>query len=148
MSKVLEIALSEVGTEETPRGSNWGPRVKEYLAAGGITVPAPWCMAFVCWCFRQTSTPSYHIQFPVTASCSFFLNWAKEKNRIVKKPLPGDIFLLVRPNGAAFHTGFVTAPGLLRFGTVEGNSNPGGSPEGFEVVKRSRSYRGVVFVRL
>jgi hypothetical protein len=144
MSKVLEVALSQVGVEEEPRGSNWGPKVKEYLAAGGITVPAPWCMAFVIWCFGKAGDKMH----PITASCSFFLGWAKEKSRIVKKPLPGDIFLLVRPNGAAFHTGFVTAPGLLRFGTVEGNSNPGGSPEGFEVVKRSRSYRGVVFVRL
>lgn len=144
MSIPLDIALSQVGVEEEPHGSNWGTKVKEYLAAAGITVPAPWCMAFVVWCFKHAQ----HV-FPVTASCTFLLNWAKEKKCIVADPQPGDIFLLLRAGGkSAFHTGFVTSVGSLFFGTVEGNSNSFGSPEGYEVIRRKRLRRNVAFVRI
>lgn len=144
MSTVLDIALSQVGVEEEPHGSNWGVKVKEYLACVGIQTPAPWCMAFVVWCLNRAGDRTH----PNTASCSFMLNWCKERGKVVKSPQPGDIFLLVRPNGAAFHTGFVTIPGALFFYTVEGNSNSSGSPEGFQVVRRKRLRRNVVFVRM
>ena len=48
-AKVLQIAADEVGARESPRGSNRGPRVDNYVKATGLN-PAgkhPWCMCFV-----------------------------------------------------------------------------------------------------
>lgn len=149
MDELLKVAKSQIGTEEQPIGSNWGEKVKEYLASAAVHSPAPWCMAFVCWCFR-TAFPSER-KFPTTASCTFLLNWAKEQDKIVKQPKPGDVFLLLRLGGkTAFHTGIVGGVGSVLIYTIEGNSNVGGSPEGYEVVSRIRRWRWarVAFVRI
>ena len=45
--KALAVAVSQIGVEETPRGSNWGVPVKDYLISVGINFPASWCMAFI-----------------------------------------------------------------------------------------------------
>lgn len=148
MSKVLTIAQSQVGVEERPRNSNWGPEVKQYLRSGGIAVPAPWCMAFVVWCHRMAGIKGKSL--PTTASCSFLLNWARENGRLVKDPQPGDIFLLLRRGGhTSFHTGIVRNVSKFWYGTVEGNSNASGSPEGYAIVQRTRSRLArVAFVRI
>ena len=147
MSKALEIATTQVGVEEEPRNSNWGPEIRNYLRAGAILSPAPWCMAFVVWCYRQAGISQNRL--PTTASCTFLLNWARENGKIVKDPQPGDIFLLLRKGGhTSFHTGIVRNVSKLWYGTVEGNSNDQGSPEGYAVVKRTRMRRNVVFVRI
>lgn len=149
MSDVLNLAKTQIGVQEIPKGSNWGDKVKEYLAAVNIGSPAPWCCAFVVWCFRHCQKDKTVI--PTTGSCTFLLNWAKEQGKLVKQPRPGDVFLLLRPGGkSAFHTGLVSSVGALTFGTIEGNSNPGGSPEGYEVVARVRRkvLASVAFLRL
>lgn len=145
---VLDIAKSQIGVSEDPKGSNWGERVKEYLAEVHVHSPAPWCCAFLVWCFRHAGFGSGKL--PTTASCTFLLNWAREQGRLVKSPQPGDIFLLLRPGGkTAFHTGIVTSVGKLTLGTIEGNSNASGSPEGYEVVARTRSRLSrVAYVRI
>ena len=50
--KALAVAVSQIGVEETPRGSNWGVPVKDYLIPVGINFPASWCMAFIYWCYH------------------------------------------------------------------------------------------------
>ena len=144
----LEIAKTQIGVEEEPRNSNWGPVVKNYLRAGAILAPAPWCMAFVVWCFRQAGVKADKL--PTTASCTFLLNWAREKGKIVRDPKPGDILLMLRKGDkTAFHTGIVQQVGRLSVRTIEGNSNESGSPEGYQVVERNRSRLGrVAFVRI
>jgi hypothetical protein len=150
VSYPLSIARIELDkrVEEEPRNSNWGPKVKEYLATAGVTTPAPWCMAFVVWCFRKAEV--LNDKLPTTASCTFLLNWAREKGKLVKQPQPGDIFLLLRPGGrTAFHTGIIRSVSPLTVGTIEGNSNSSGSPEGFAVVARNRSrHVRIAYVRI
>jgi hypothetical protein len=89
---------------------------------------------------------------PTTASCSLLLGWAREQGKIVKTPREGDIFLLLRRGGhTSFHTGIVRNVSRFYFGTVEGNSNTQGSPEGYAVVKRTRHKwwpHKVAFVRI
>lgn len=146
MSTPLDIAVSQLGVEESPRNSNWGPKIKDYLAAGGCFAPAPWCVAFLVWCFRHAESKAC----PLTASSTFLLNWGRERGKLVKQPQPGDVFLLLRPDKKnAFHAGFVRSVGKLTFATVEGNSNSTGSSEGYAVVSRTRSRLGrVAFVRV
>ena len=55
--KLIEIARAELGTVETPPGSNRGPRVQQYQSACDYSKEAKtgwaWCAAFVCWCVRE-----------------------------------------------------------------------------------------------
>jgi hypothetical protein len=55
---------------------------------------------------------------------------------------PGSIFLIQNPANAAdyMHTGIVIAADADSFTTIEGNTNQGGSRNGFEVCRRERAY--------
>lgn len=41
--RIVERALLDVGTLETPLGSNWGVRLARYIEAAGFKKPVPWC---------------------------------------------------------------------------------------------------------
>jgi hypothetical protein len=62
------------------------------------------------------------------------------------------VFLLRRTVGDWTHTGIALATtssdGSLRFDTVEGNTNDGGSRNGIEVAKRIRAGKSYDFIRL
>lgn len=146
VEECLQIAASQVGQQEHPKGSNWGHPVQDYLASCEIHVPAPWCMSFVVHCLRKAGIGSD--QFPTSASCSQVHHWAKEHEKLVEEPQRGDVFLLLRPGGHAFHTGFVCERVADRFRTIEGNSDPQGGAEGYEVTRRNRPVHGAAFVRL
>lgn len=130
----IQIAVLEIGKEEIPRGSNWGENVQKYLHSVGIDFAASWCMAFVYWCTSQAD--------PNTAllKTGGVLN---QWNRIDTKykftdPQPGDIFIMDEGHGLG-HTGFVESVDGLNIGTIEGNTNEGGSREGYGVFRRTRT---------
>ncbi len=53
MHALVEIALAEVGIQESG-GNNCGPRVREYQQATWLDPgPWPWCAAFTAWVLRQ-----------------------------------------------------------------------------------------------
>lgn len=131
--KHLEIAISQLGVEETPRGSNWGEPVKTYLKSVGINFPASWCMAFVYWCCKQANPMT-----PLIRTGGVLAQW----NRIDKKyrftsPKVGDIFIMDFGGGLG-HTGFVERIEGDTLHTIEGNTNDTGSREGYEVCRRTR----------
>lgn len=132
-------AKGEVGVTEEPIGSNWGPRVSEYLLSCGITYPAAWCAAFVNWCYeREAQGVGVDNPLPGTASCSALYDWAEGNGLLVTAPRQGDIFLCIGGDTGHYHTGFVAAdPVNGYFETTEGNSNYDGSANGYEVVYRS-----------
>lgn len=41
----LKFAASQIGTVEHPAGSNWGPKIQDWIKAAGYTGPIPWCGA-------------------------------------------------------------------------------------------------------
>ena len=70
---------------------------------------------------------------------------------IVQQPEAGDLFVLLDSRGMAHHIGFVTIPPdvIGDFGTIEGNTNAGGSVNGDGVYCRTRRATGSVrFIRL
>jgi hypothetical protein len=150
VAAALEVARSEIGTRE--RGVNDGPKVRGFLRAAGIGVPAPWCCAFVYYCIKQAAevldVPNPLVK---TAYCPSLANWAKSEGVLMTKPAAGDIFLSYGRTGGvyrAFHTGFVSGVEGARFATTEGNTNIGGSREGVGVFARTRPVSGAYkFVR-
>lgn len=130
----LEVAISQIGKQEQPHGSNWGPDVQKYLASVGIKFPAAWCMAFVYWCVQQSGVPN-----ALKKTGGVMMQWnSVPPGSKVKVPQPGYIFIMDYGKGLG-HTGFVEKVEGASIHTIEGNTNDEGSREGYEVCRKIRA---------
>lgn len=136
-SELLGIARREVGTRESPSGSN---RVKYNTAYYGQAVSGdayPWCAVFAWWCCREAG-----VALPVkTASCGALLRAAKAAGLwVTANYRPGDIVVYDwGGDGAADHCGLVTE--VRPDGTlvaIEGNTALGNDSNGGMVLERVR----------
>jgi hypothetical protein len=133
------VLLREVGTVETPTGSNDGPRIREYLRAAGIQHPAPWCAAFVLWGGKESGRPMR----PGTTA------WVPSWNRGPDVPPARNIQGLIWFPSLGRHAHvFVVVErlGVRTVRTVEGNTNEQAGREGDRVAVRVRPVAGVRFV--
>lgn len=133
----LQIAITQIGQEEVPRGSNWGttdmPAVINYLKSVGISFPAAWCMAFVYWCCKEAYPTN-----PLVKTGGVLAQWNKIQPQFKHvTPKAGDIFIMDYGHGLG-HTGFVESVEGENIRTIEGNTNDTGSREGYEVCRRIR----------
>lgn len=143
----VQMAQTYGHIEEKPRGSNWGPEVAEVLKSVGITVPAPWCAAWVYYVYSKTCAKHIlQLKLPKTGHANTMFNLSAKfqitkAHYDVKTPRRGDIFiLLLNPKTGAGHTGIVTAydAKTRTYTTIEANTNDGGSREGYGVFERTR----------
>lgn len=130
----LSVARSQIGVSEQPQGSNWGPKVQQYLASVGIGFPAAWCMAFVYWCVDKAAREMKTAN-PLLKTGSVMAQWNASKALRVSMPRTGDLFVMDFGKGLG-HIGFVNSVKGDRIQTVEGNSNDEGSREGYEVCRK------------
>lgn len=139
--QALKVAITQLGQQEKPLGSNWGHPVQDYLAAVGINFPASWCMAFVFWCYEQAA-PSKN---PLVKTGGVLNAWntADKKYRVVGDPQPGDIFIMNFGKGLG-HTGIVEKVDATFVYTIDGNTNDSGSREGIEVCRKQRPRNKIV----
>lgn len=142
----INQSLYYLGTEEKPKGSNWGRDVEQMLQSVGISFPAPWCAAYVGIVCRNSC-----ISYPYSG---FVPNWTRDvwkakvtfdKRKAGRSILQtevrrGDIATIYFPNlGRDAHIFIVL--GVTEKGniiTIEGNTNPGGSRDGYGVFVRVR----------
>lgn len=135
-SDVLRIAAAEIGTKESPAGSN---KVK-YSAWYGLT--GPWCVMFVDWVFFQAGAV-----LPVkTASCTALMNAAKSVGMWVTKDYrPGDVAIYDwSGDGAPDHCGILEAVGGSSVTAIEGNTGVGNDSNGGAVMRRTRTLGQIV----
>ena len=127
--RALDIARRELGSTESPAGSN-RTKYGKWLGLDG----QPWCMSFVQWCFDQAGAP-----LPCrTGSCSALLRWyrANQPERVAQDPMPGDIVIY-----RFGHMGIVESASGSDVTAIEGNTSPGqgGSQDnGGGVFRRTR----------
>lgn len=143
--KALAIAETQLGVTEVPAGSNWGPKVKEYLKAAEISVPAPWCAAFTTWCFEKAGKK---LTFPGQASVGFWETWAKKTGQMAKVPMPADLICYrFDADNWPDHIGFVVKVLAFKWRnkvfvgyvkTIEGNTAYGNDANGGKVMYRWR----------
>jgi len=139
-NKALEIAISQIGKEENPRGSNWGKPgdpVPEYLASVSINFPASWCMAFMYWCY-QKAADSLGLVNPMCKTGGVLTGWGNRPRSQVRLPAVGDVFVMDLGHGLG-HTGIIEKideDGTLH--TIEGNTNADGSRNGYAVERKVR----------
>ena len=139
--RVLSIAAGELGTKESPAGSN---RVKYNDWFYGREVEGaeyPWCMVFVQWCFYMAGIPLPYR----TASCSALLGWYRRNlpGRVIEaardaEPDKGDIVIY-----SFGHTGIVASAEGDTLTAIEGNTSAGNDSNGGAVMRRTRKKSSV-----
>lgn len=136
--QISDIYLSQVGQVEKPLGSNWGHPVQDYLRVVHLQQPEPWCAAFVAWCLD-----SAHVANTINGSSGSAQNnhhLVYFHGQLIIAMQAGDVFTIYFPSlGRIGHTGFThrdLTDNVIE--TVEGNSNAGGSREGYGVFRRKR----------
>ena len=153
---LAETILNTAGQHlrERPReigGDNKGFWARYYLDG---KEDLPWCAGFVSAILEQAALAhNLKVPFGPTLSCDILAVQAKKKNALFKYPnknlQPGSIFLLRKTEGDWIHTGFVTHFSKDFFCTIEGNTNEGGSREGYKVCARIRKqYTSYDFIAL
>jgi hypothetical protein len=146
--RALEVAASQVGVMEDPPYSNGGREVRAYLASVGIDVPAPWCAAFLYWCFEQAAR-ELELRNPLVKTASCHDHWHRApdagarlitKERATADPSlvsPGQIFIMDHGHGKG-HTGIVESVQGGMLVTIEGNTGSDGTREGLGVFRRKQ----------
>jgi hypothetical protein len=137
--EISQVYNSQLGVQEQPLGSNWGPQVKGYLASVKVYSPAPWCAAYVHWCLDSAGHKNTITAYSPSAQNK--ANLVYYNSQILQEIKAGDVFTVYFiAMGRIGHTGFVGRRiNQTVIETNEGNSNPGGSREGYGVFKRKRS---------
>lgn len=150
LAAVIAEAAGQIGVMEEPPGSNWGPKVKEYLASVDINFPVAWCAAFLYWCFDKAAADAGKAN-PLVKTGGVLKHWnsttakkilakdAADNPALVK---PGHIFIMDFGGGAG-HTGLVEAVNGGFITVIEGNTNNNGSREGIGVFRRTRKINSV-----
>lgn len=134
--QLISTIESQLNVRET--APNQGYMVDKYLRSVGVTVPAPWCAAFVSYNLQQ-----YKIPNPCSA---WSPNYAVTKDAIYKakmstaNPMAGDIVTFYYPHlKRVGHVGFYCRKDPTGYIiTIEGNTNGGGSREGDGVYRKKR----------
>lgn len=135
---VLAVARGLLFVRESPRNSNRGPGIKAMLQVTGLGEGYPWCAASVAYCGVTALGDRWPL--PRTASCAQLGEAADRLKVLHTQPEPGDVFLVWHASLGRFaHTGFVESVGeTVR--TLEGNTNDGGSRDGWGQFRRVRRF--------
>lgn len=145
MSKIVEVALKEVGYSERPANTN----KTKYGKWFGLDA-VPWCGMFVSWCYAMAGDPLGNIGFlKGFAGCQTAVAYFRKNKKIIRNPQPGDIvFFDWNLDGRYDHTGiFVRKISDTHFETVEGNTSLTNNSNGGSVMVRTRRFnKTVLFV--
>jgi hypothetical protein len=140
----VAVLRSQVGVTEQPLGSNDGPEVRAYLAACGITKPAPWCAALLHWGLSKIASDK-----PVTGGGAWSPAWFTRARRVAAGDVrEGDIggvyFSSLR---RVAHVVACESVSRREVTTIEGNTNAAGSREGDRVARKVRDREQLVWAR-
>lgn len=148
----VKMAVTQIGQKEDPIGSNKGIMVNEYLKSVGLNPGYAWCMAFVYWCYAKAAL-AMHIPNPVHHTAAVLDCWTKTAVNIKvlatqaksnpQSIVTGDQIVFKHSNDTG-HTGIVEKvvfeQNVWQIHTIEGNTNSGGSREGYEVERKVRLF--------
>lgn len=103
-TKIIQIAASQVGTAESPLGSDR----QKYGEAYGYNGVA-WCCIFVWWVFKEAGLSNLFYDGGRVAHCGTAMSWFKSQGRwVTSDPKPGDcVFFNWSGGSTADHIGIV-----------------------------------------
>lgn len=144
-AKIIATAEKELGNTETPANSN-KTKYGKWFGFDGVA----WCGIFVSWVYFHAGYPLGNIGFlKGFAGCQTAVAHFKKTNKITKDPQPGDIVFFDWNNDGRFdHTGiFVKRIDATHFQSIEGNTSIFNQSNGGQVMRRTRSFNNVIFVK-
>lgn len=135
VAQLLRAAQKEIGVAERPRGSNnvkyntkfYGHEI--HRRPGDDPRVGAWCVVFQWWCFQRAGIPTSI--FPKSANVFQTRDWFKKRDRFGHLPHVGSLVIFEKS-----HIGLVEK--VLKNGriqTIEGNTDPSGSPTGGQVMR-------------
>lgn len=154
--KLIDIARKELGTVETPAGSNRGPRVQLYQSATDLAKEIKtgwaWCAAFQCWIIREwlkdpgvrdalklKDAAAAEAWRPKTAAAWGFHGWAEQRGLLVMDDSPSNVLHTADIVTFDFsHVGIVVTDEGSEIHTIEGNTDTEGSRDGGGVWAKTR----------
>lgn len=152
-SKLLEIATSQLGTKESPAGSN---RVKYNTAYYGREVSGdtyPWCCVFQWWLFQQGGAPDLFYGGGKTASCTTLYRYYQQNGQTIptQEAKPGDLIFFTfseedKAQGIRNHVGICESNETGSITTIDGNTGTTNEANGGAVMRCVRSWRYVTGV--
>ncbi len=131
---------------EVPRGSNRGPLVDAMLKRAGVAAPNPWCASFIYHGAMETGLyKKADLPYPA-ASVYKWSQFFKKKGLVHQDPSKakrGDIGFWLDENNkghifAINQIWKVPATGIYFIKSSEGNTDEGGSREGWKACKKVR----------
>ena len=139
---VLQVARRQIGTKESPPGTNSNKYGKWY----GMD-RAPWCAMFVSYCFDNAGLT---FEFPKDlgtdkgfAYCPYGVKWFKDQGRWhTENPRPGDVvfYMFNKRGGVSDHVGIVEKVlGNGQIQAIEGNTSTSSNDNGGTVMRRTRT---------
>lgn len=144
--RALNNARRHLGVTEHPPRSNSGPEVTGWLRRCGVTMPAPWCMAFL-WCMFADA--GLELNYPNRASVGFFEEWARQHGLLVAAPEAGDVVCYrFDADDWPDHVGIVEQVAYDHIIAIEGNTAYGNDANGGTVMRRTRGLRRCSFARI
>jgi hypothetical protein len=149
-----KVMLSQVGTKEAT-GRNDGVQIEKYLGSVKIYVPAPYCAAFVYFCFAEVACDITQIPIPRTAVANNIYNYARKKGVLANyAPAIDDLITWKYSNSWSGHIERIyeihKAGWVLTVGANTSNGKTGSQREGNGVfIRRRNIYHpvGRMFVR-
>jgi len=135
-SRVSDTYLAEIGVREKT-GKNDGPRVEGYLRSVGLESGAPYCAAYIHWCFSQNGIDSPKSGY----SPDWFKTnviYRRNKVEIVSFPQASVFGIWFESKKRVAHVGFVHKDKGKEVETCEGNTNDALSRDGDGVYKKIR----------
>lgn len=145
-SRIPEIAEHFVGWLQEATKQNDGRWVEAVQRLTGNKKGDAWCASFVTMLLDIAYRGKNPL--PITASCDVLLEDARRRGWLHPVPHVGDVFLVMKSEHDAVHTGVVTSVDLAGVRTIEGNTNDDGSREGYGVFARTRPLAHLLFIRL
>lgn len=149
----LTVYFAQQHSQQRPReigGQNCGPWVRLYMA-GNEGKDWPWCAGFAMVVVHQAAAQlGIKAPFPLTTfGCDTLADLARQGGifETAVRPMPGWLFLVPGKPNHWSHVGIVIGTdGVSTMTTIEGNTSDNGSPEGFEVCRRTRTFAGKGFI--
>lgn len=132
-------ALKEVGTTESPAGSN---HVKFWDETDPSYQGQPWCAAFVSAIAKRVGQDDIGQYYYCPTFVEHFKKLGKWKTRD-SEPQPGWIIFFAGSDGIACHVGIVQYKGSILIKTIEGNTSLSSNDNGGAVMQRKRALGSV-----
>lgn len=144
--KIVQIAFAEVGTKESPANSN-KTKYGKWFGFDGVM----WCAMFVSWVYWKAGCQLPKIGYSKGyAGVRTAVNYYEKLGLLTDKPKLGAlVFFDWNGDDRHDHTGIFNGwanKEKTKFYSIEGNTSFTNDSNGGEVMSRTRSVKGVLFV--